>query len=74
MLPIRADTRLLAGIFDQNYQFELNPTRRYYAYIVTGTATINGNHSQEGDGYAFEQETLLTITNPNSEIILFDLR
>ena len=42
--------------------------------MVSGTATVNGADSIEGDGYAFEQETQLNIINPNAEIILFDLR
>lgn len=74
VLPIHQDARFYSGIFNKDYIFDLNPDRRYYLYVVSGTATINDDLSIEGDGYSFEQETQLSITNPNSEIILFDLR
>lgn len=74
-LPIYADARLLAGIFAQDYVFELDNNRRYYMYTVTGTGQVSGFGYQEGDGFAIEQESAIRI-NPSSEseIILFDLR
>lgn len=73
-LPIQQDARLLAGIFTQNYTFEIDPARHYYLYVVTGTARINGQETSEGDGMSFEQESVVAIANPvESEIILFDL-
>ena len=74
-LPIRQDARLLAGIFTDYFEYYLRPERHYYAYVVTGTADINGQAVKEGDGLAFEAETFLEITRPQeTEIILFDLR
>jgi redox-sensitive bicupin YhaK (pirin superfamily) len=73
-LPIRQDARLLAGIFTQDFSYRINTNRRYYLYVVTGTAAINGSDYAEGDGLSFEQEYLIQIVNPaDSEIILFDL-
>ena len=73
-LPIKQDARLLAGIFTQNYTFDLNNHRHYYLYVVTGTATVNNLDLIEGDGLSFEQEVQIQISNPaESEIILFDL-
>ena len=73
-LPIRQDARLLAGIFTQNYLQIIDSNRRYYLYVVTGTATINSQPVVEGDGISFEQETQIVITDPvESEIIVFDL-
>lgn len=73
-LPIQQDARLLAGIFTQNFTFEIDPARHYYLYVVTGTATINQQAVTEGDGLSFESESAIIITNPTeSEIILFDL-
>ena len=75
VLPIHQDAKFYSGVFTDNYNFELSPNRRYYLYVVSGTVTMNGLDSIEGDGYALEQETLLTITPATkSEIILFDLR
>jgi redox-sensitive bicupin YhaK (pirin superfamily) len=74
-LPIKQDARLLAGIFTEDYTFNIDINRHYYLYAVIGTATINGQPVQEGDGLSFEQESSISITNPKeSEIILFDLR
>jgi len=73
-LPIRQDARLLAGIFNQQFDFDIVNTRHYYLYVVTGSATINSIDVIEGDGLAFESESLITITpTAESEIILFDL-
>ena len=74
-LPIKQDARLLAGIFTNNYTYPIDVNRHYYLYVVTGTATVNGQPVVEGDGLSFENESAISITNPTeSEIILFDLR
>lgn len=73
-LPIKQDARLLAGIFTEDYTFELISNRNYYLYVVTGTSTINGISLIEGDGLSFTQEKQINIiTNSETEIILFDL-
>ena len=75
VLPIHQDAKFYSGVFTENYEFTLKPKRRYYLYVVSGEAYINGQASIEGDGYAFEQEILLTIAPATkTEIILFDLR
>lgn len=73
VLPIRADARLLAGIFTQNYIYNINPNRKYYLYIIKGTGTINNDLFIEGDGYAFTNENIINISSTDCEIILFDL-
>jgi quercetin 2,3-dioxygenase len=74
-LPIKQDARLLAGIFTEDYTYTIAINRRYYLYVVRGTAEINGQSVIEGDGLSFEQESNISITNTReSEIILFDLR
>ena len=73
-LPIKQDARLLAGIFTSDYEYSLDTSRKYYLYVVTGSASINNIAVTEGDGLSFSEEGLITITNANeSEIILFDL-
>lgn len=71
-LPIRSDTRLLAGIFTEPFVYELSD-RRYYLYVVKGTGTLNGDTFIEGDGYAIENEHQLQIDSAECEIIMFDL-
>ena len=74
-LPIKQDARLLAGIFTQDYTFDLNPNRNYYLYVVSGTSTTNDIPLIEGDGLSFtEEEKISIITNDETEIILFDLK
>ena len=74
-LPIKQDARLLAGIFTEDHTYTIAINRRYYLYVVTGTATINDHPVVEGDGLSFEHETGITIKpTRESEIILFDLR
>lgn len=74
-LPVKQDARLLAGIFTQDFSFDLDSNRKYYLYVVTGTITVNGLELVEGDGLSFIEESNINITNPEeSEIILFDLR
>ena len=73
-LPIKQDARLLAGIFTDSFEYELDSARHYYLYVVSGVADISGQAVKEGDGLSFENENNLIITNPvEAEIILFDL-
>ena len=74
-LPIKQDARLLAGIFTEDFTYVLDSSRKYYLYVVTGTAKINELDVIEGDGLSFAEETIIIISNPaESEIILSDLK
>lgn len=74
-LPIKQDARLLAGIFTEDFKFEINNTRNYYLYIVSGSVNINGLDLIEGDGLSYIEEELIDISpKEESEIIVFDLR
>jgi redox-sensitive bicupin YhaK (pirin superfamily) len=74
-LPIKQDAKLLAGIFTQDFSYHLDTLRKYYLYMVKGTATVNNLDLIEGDGLSISEESTITIANPNeSEIIVFDLR
>ena len=74
-LPIKQDARFLAGIFTEDFTFEIDNTRNYYLYIISGEVTINGYKLVEGDGLSFIEEDVIEITpTSESEIILFDLK
>ena len=74
-LPIKQDARLLAGIFTQDFNYQLDSNRNYYLYVISGTSTTNDIPLIEGDGLSFTQESSLKIaTTSETEIILFDLR
>lgn len=71
---IQSDAIVTAGVFTEPHSENLDPSRKYYLYIISGKAIINGTESVEGDAYMFEQENLLEISQPiNSEMILFNL-
>jgi redox-sensitive bicupin YhaK (pirin superfamily) len=73
-LPIKQDAGLLAGIFTEDFTFQIDNKRKYYLYIISGSVTINDLPLIEGDGLSFIGEELINITpNTESEIILFDL-
>ena len=73
-LPIYADARLLAGIFQDSYTYKLEDNRCYYLYVVSGAGQINGERYTEGDGFSFENESTIRIDpDQESEIIVFDL-
>ena len=73
-LPIKQDARLLAGIFTQDFTFNLDYNRNYYLYVISGTSTTNDIPLIEGDGLSFTNEHTINITATNeTEIILFDL-
>jgi redox-sensitive bicupin YhaK (pirin superfamily) len=74
-LPIKQDAKLLAGIFTEDFSFELNPNRNYYLYVVSGTSNTNQIPLIEGDGLSFTNEQTITISPTiETEIILFDLK
>lgn len=74
-LPIKQDAKLLAGIFTEDFTFEINISRKYYLYVVSGSVSINGLELVEGDGLSYIEETSIDIlSKEESEIILFDLR
>lgn len=74
-LPIKQDAKLLAGIFTEDFKFEINNTRKYYLYIVSGSVNINGLDLIEGDGLSYIEEESIDISpKEESEIIVFDLR
>lgn len=74
-LPIKQDAKFLAGIFNENYENDLNASRRYYLYVVSGEAIVNGLSLIEGDGLRYIKEHKIEISPiKETEIILFDLR
>jgi len=72
-LPIKQDARLLSGVFIRDFHFSIDLQRKYYLYMVKGESRVNGFDLVEGDGLSFISETMIEITNTDSEIILFDL-
>jgi redox-sensitive bicupin YhaK (pirin superfamily) len=69
-----SSSKLLSGIFTENFDFELKTNRKYYLYVVSGDVNINNHSLIEGDGLSFIDENKIEITTKKeSEIILFEL-
>lgn len=74
-IHINSDAKVFAGVFTEDFTYALDNNRRYYAYIISGSVTINGITSSELGGYAIKDESILEIKNPyECEILLFNLR
>lgn len=73
-MGMKQDAQVYAGVFTEDFTYALSDQRKFYLYIVKGSATINEVESSEGDGFAIEGEPLLSITKSDAEILLFDLR
>ena len=73
-ISIKQDARVWAGVFTEDYVFKLNFQRKYYVYLVLGSATVNSTLASEGDGFSFQEESQLVLTNcTEAEILLFEV-
>ena len=66
--------KLYAGIFTENFTHALDPTKKYYVYVVSGSMTVNGTTIQMRDAVTLTEETTLNITFANTcEVLFFEL-
>lgn len=75
-LTIKQDARMLAGKFEegQSGAFRTKKGRKYWLQMAQGIAEVNGEKASVGDGFAIEDEELITIqATTDAEILLFDL-
>ena len=75
-VKIHADTKLYAGLFDgpQTAQLSLNPQRKAYAHLISGSLHINGQELSGGDALFIENENQLLIERGKvAEVLIFDL-
>jgi redox-sensitive bicupin YhaK (pirin superfamily) len=73
-IVIQSDAQVSAGIFTENHTKEISTIKKYYMYIVKGTAKINDIDCVEGDAMIYEDESLVKIENPvECEALLFEL-
>lgn len=76
-VTIHADAAIYSGLFDgaERLARALDPTRRYYAHLIRGGVTVNGQALQGGDALKIEGESALNIENgADAELLLFDLQ
>jgi len=74
-LPIRQDGRLLAGTLrpGETVEHVLAPTRRAYAVLAAGEATVNGVTLRARDGLGIEDVSTLTVqASQPSELLVVE--
>ena len=75
-VKIHADAKVYAGLFNgpQSAAIDLNSKRKYYAHLIKGVLTINGNTINGGDALLIDNETKLEVSNGvDAEVLFFDL-
>jgi redox-sensitive bicupin YhaK (pirin superfamily) len=76
-LKIHQDAQVLIGQVEARRQLEhhLQPGRQAWVQVIRGAATVNGQPLTTGDaaGITGEASITLTGTDPNTEVLVFDL-
>jgi redox-sensitive bicupin YhaK (pirin superfamily) len=75
-VTIHADAKMYAGLFNgsQTAQLSLNPQRKGYAHLISGSLNINGHELVAGDALLIENESQLLIgQGKEAEVLIFDL-
>lgn len=75
-LKIRQNARMLTGKFEEGSEINFTPEarRKYWVQIARGITTVNGEKGSAGDGFAIQDEDLITIQAETiAEVLLFDL-
>ncbi len=75
-VKIHADAMIYAGLFDgaETASLELNPNRKAYVHLISGTLDVNDQPLQAGDALLIENESKLEMQNgKGAEVLVFDL-
>ena len=76
-LKIHQDARVLIGQVEAGKELahELQAGRQAWVHVIRGAATVNGQPLTTGDAAAVTGETVVTLagTDPNTEVLVFDL-
>lgn len=75
-VKIHADAHAYAGLFDEveAATLTLDPKRKAYAHLISGSLKINGQELNAGDALLIADEEKLEISNGKSaEVLIFDL-
>ena len=75
-VPINADARLYAGLFDGDEvaRLALAPQRQAYVQVARGRITVNGQVLDQGDALMLQGEPLLSLSEgQGAEVLVFDL-
>ena len=75
-VQINADAKVYAGLFDGSEAAELalNPARKGYVHVVSGSLAVNGQRLSAGDAALLESENRIGLTDgADAEVLVFDL-
>ena len=75
-VPMNADARLFAGLFDgaEATEMALPAGRKTYVHLVKGELEVNGQKLTGGDAALIENEAQLTLSHgKQAEVLVFDL-
>ena len=73
---IHADARMYAGLFEgeQTAELTLDPARKAYVHLVSGSLDVNGQKLGAGDAALLDKESRITLNNgSHAEVLVFDL-
>jgi len=73
---IHADASVYAGLFDgeQTAELALDPARKGYVHLISGTLDVNGQKLGSGDAVLLNNEDRIKLSNGNqAEVLVFDL-
>ncbi|WP_114662103.1 pirin family protein [Polynucleobacter necessarius] len=73
-VSISADAKMYAGLFNGNQSAELtlNPQRKAYVHLISGSIHVNGQILHGGDALMTQEENRLTISNrKDAEVLVF---
>jgi len=73
---IHADASVYAGLFDgeQTAELALDPARKGYVHLISGTLDVNGQKLGSGDAALLNNEDRIILSHGNqAEVLVFDL-
>jgi len=73
---IHADARMYAGLFDgeQAVELALDPSRKAYVHLISGTLEVNGHQISAGDAALLDKEDRIALSHgKQAEVLVFDL-
>jgi quercetin 2,3-dioxygenase len=73
---VHADAKIYAGLLDgsESAALTLNPGRKTYVQLVSGSLAVNGKALVQGDAALLQSESQLLLNDAkDAEVLVFDL-
>jgi redox-sensitive bicupin YhaK (pirin superfamily) len=75
-VTVNADAKIYAGLLDgsESAALALNPARKTYVQLVSGSLAVNGKALAQGDAALLQSESQLLLNDAkDAEVLVFDL-